>query len=245
MKINIARSLLILLTSSLLASCATGPAGRGNIAPEATALAKSVGEKLGAAQTIKLTATHKLDPRLGVGAAHEKGPLNISVQRPNRFYAIQHAGQETREIAYNGTELCLMHPQLKHHALELLRAASVEKFADLVAEKLGFRPPVAELLSTDVAAQLMMHVTSASVMNSELVGLTRCDRLHFEQEGMTGDLWVAKKDGLPRRYLLTFPGGRTWDILLTKWELNTPVDEALFNKRPAADSQKVQMLKSR
>ena len=77
------------------------------------------------------------------------------------------------------------------------------------------------------------------------MGLTRCDRLHFEQEGMTGDLWVAKKDGLPRRYLLTFPGGRTWDILLTKWELNTPVDEALFNKRPAADSQKVQMLKSR
>lgn len=59
MKINIARSLLILLTSSLLASCATGPAGRGTIAPEATALAKAVGEKLGAAQTIKLTATHK------------------------------------------------------------------------------------------------------------------------------------------------------------------------------------------
>lgn len=218
---------------------------QAQIEPEATALARAVGEKLQAAQTIKLTAKHTLDPRLGVGAAHEKGALHISAQRPNRFYAIQHAGNETREVAFNGSELCLMHPGLKHHALESFKAGSVEEFADLVAKKFGFRPPVAELLATDVAAQLMMNVTSAKVMHGEWVGFTRCDRLHFEQEGMTGDLWVGKNDGLPRRYLLTFAGGLNWDIRLTKWELNAPVDAALFTKRPAADSQKVKMLKSR
>lgn len=215
------------------------------IQPEATAMAKAVGEKLRASQTIKLTAKHKVDPRLGVGAGSDKGPLHISVQRSNRFYAIQHAGDETREIAYNGSELCLMHPGLKHHALEPLHAESVEAFADSVSERFGFRPPVAELLATDVSAQLMKHVTSASVTHSEWVGFTRCDRLHFEQEGMTGDLWVAKMDGLPRRYQLTFPGHLTWDIRLNQWELNAPSDETLFSKRPSADSQKVAMLKSR
>ena len=56
------------------------------------------------------------------------------------------------------------------------------------------------------------------------------------------------KDKLPRRYLLTFTslkGSPTWDIRLSKWELNGPVDERLFAKKPAADSHQIQMLKSR
>jgi hypothetical protein len=56
------------------------------------------------------------------------------------------------------------------------------------------------------------------------------------------------KDKLPRRYLLTFTGiegSPTWDIKLSKWELNVPVDGRLFTKRPAADSNRITMLKSR
>lgn len=237
---------------AMLAACLSlsisATSARAEIDASAQALAKSVADKLAAAQTIKLTAKHTLDPRLGVGAGHERGPIEITVQRPNRFHAIQTAGAETREIAFDGSTLCVMHPELKHHALEPLKAASVDEFADRVDEKFGFRPPVAELLSADVAAQLMRHVTSAKVIGTEMVGWTRCDQLHFEQDGMAGDLWVAKKDGLPRRYRLTFTsisGHPAWDIRLTNWSLNAPVNEALFTKRPAADSQKAPMLKSR
>jgi hypothetical protein len=84
-------------------------------------------------------------------------------------------------------------------------------------------------------------------MGTEWVGWTRCERLHFEQQGMTGDLWVGKKDRLPRRYLLTFTqlkGSPTWDIRMKKWELNGKVDAGLFSKRPPADSSQVKMLKS-
>ena len=221
---------------------------RAEIEPAARVLAQSVAQKLGSAQTIRLAATHTLDPRLGVGAKLEKGPIAITVKRPNQFYAVQQAGTETREIAYDGRTLCMMHPGLKHHALETLKAGSIEQFADRVDERFGFRPPVAELLAADLTSQLFLHVTTARVTGLEWVGFTRCERLHFEQDGMTGDLWVGKKDKLPRRYLLTFtnvPGNPTWDIKLTKWDLNVPVDESLFSKRPAADSQKLKMLKSR
>jgi hypothetical protein len=221
---------------------------RAEIEPAARELARAVSTKLGAAQTIRLTARHKLDSRLGVGAKLEQGPLEITVNRPNRFYVMQRAGEETREIAYDGSNFCMMHPDLKHHAIETLKAASVDEFADAMDARFGFRPPVAELLSADLATQIFLHVTSAKVTGTEWVGWTRCERLHFEQDGMTGDLWVGKKDRLPRRYLLTFTGVQgspTWDVRLTKWELNVPVDESLFSKRPVADSQKVQMLKSR
>ena len=236
---------LLLLT--LVLTFATDVA-RAEIEPAARELAKAVNDKLGSARTLRVTAKHKLDPALGVGAAHEKGPLEITVKRPNQFYAIQRAGAETREMAFDGRSFCLMHPNLKHHALVALKAGSIEQLADRVDERFGFRPPVAELLAEDLASQLFLHVTAARITGQESVAWTRCERLHFEQPGMTGDLWVGVKDKLPRRYLLTFTGVRgspTWDIRLTKWELNVPVDERLFSKRPAADSQKVQMLKGR
>jgi hypothetical protein len=230
-----------------LTLCLALASAQAQITPEARALADAVSAKLGGAQTIKLTAKHTLDPSLSRGVGVDRGPLLIEVKRPNQFYILQPAKQGTRELAYDGKTLCLMHPALKHHALEPLKAASVEQFADRAEEKFGFRPPVAELLSGDVAAQLFVDVTSAKVLGREKVGLTTCERLHFEQPGMTGDLWVGVKDKLPRRYLLTYtdlPGQPTWNIRLTKWELDAPVDEALFTKRPGADSTKVQMLKS-
>jgi len=240
-----ARALALIVA---LASGIAAPHANAQVEPAARDLVRSMAEKIGSARTIQLTAKHTLDPRLGVGAKIERGPLEITVQRPNRFFAVQRAGDETREIAFDGKTLCLMHPEMKYHALAPLQAASIEQFADRVDENFGFRPPVAELLAADPAAQLFLHVTSAKVIGRESVGWTRCDRLHFEQPGMTTDLWIGVKDKLPRRYVLTFtdlPGKPTWEIRLTKWELNVPVDERLFSKRPAADSHKIQMLKSR
>lgn len=247
--IHSARTPLVsILALALFAAGSQISAADLGIDPAARALANAVAAKLGSAQTLRLTAKHKLDPALGVGTKLDNGPLKITVKRPNQCYVMQPAGNETRELAFNGATLCLMQPEVKLHALESVKAGSIDQFADAMEERFGFRPPVAELLSADAARQLFLNVTSASVTGTEWVGLTRCERLHFEQEGMTGDLWVAKKDGLPRRYRLTFSdmsGHPTWDVRLTKWELNVAVDESLFSKRPAADSQKVQMLKSR
>lgn len=221
---------------------------QSGITPEARALAKAVEAKLGAAKTIRLTARHQLDPALGVGSKLENGAIHFTVERPNRFYAIQPAGRETREIAYDGRTFVMMHPQLKHHAIENLPARSVSDLADRIDARFGFRPPVAELLAGNFSTQIFRHVTSATVTRGEQIGFSACDRLHFVQPGITGDLWVGVKDGLPRRYRLTFtdtPGHPTWVVDLKQWKLNCPVDSSLFTKRPAADSMKVRMLKSR
>jgi len=221
--------------------------GKAEIEPDAKALVESVATKLQSAKTLRVTAKHKLAEPIGVGSKLDKGPLLVTVKRPNLFYVMQSAKEETREMAYDGKEICIMHPKLKHHALEPLKADTIEQFADQMEKQFGFRPPLAELLSEDMATQLFKHVTSAKVVGNERVGWTRCKHLHFVQEGMTGDLWVGIKDTLPRRYMLTFTnitGNPTWDIRLSKWELDKPVDDSLFTKRPASDSTQVKMLKT-
>jgi hypothetical protein len=235
-------------TQILIAALAACQLAQADIEPAALSLTKAVGTTLASAKTLRLTAKHEIDPTLGVGARLEKGPLQITVKRPNQFYVLQSAADETREIAFDGSTFCVIHPQLKHHACASLKAGSIEQLADLVDQRFGFRPPVAELLAEDMASQMMLHVTSATITGTEWVGWTRCQRIHYVQDGMTSDLWVGVRDNLPRRYQLTFTslkGHPTWDIRLSKWELGAAVDEKLFSKKPAADSMAVPMLKSR
>ncbi len=221
--------------------------GQG-IDPDARGLLQAAAEQIGQAKTIRLTAKHKLDASLGMGERLAKGPIEITVQRPNRFHAEQSAGQDTRVIAFDGQSVSLMYPILELHALEKVKAASISEFADRVDERFGFRPPIAELLSDDLASEVLRDVTSARVVGTERVGWTSCKRVRFVQQGMTGDIWLGVKDNLPRRYRLTFtdlPGSPVWDIRLSKWELNPAVDERLFTQRASANSFRVQMLKSR
>jgi hypothetical protein len=215
--------------------------------PAALEVLNAVSAKLGDARTIQVQAEHTLDPALGLGGGIDRGRIELMVKRPNLFYAIQPAGSETREIAYDGAFLCVMHPGPKHHALEPLEARSIEGFAMRVQEHFGFRPPVAELLANDMAAELLIDVTSARLLGRERVGWSTCEHLRLDQEGMAIDLWVGAKDRLPRRMLITFtemPRHPAWDVRFSKWKLNGPIEESLFSKRPAADSQKVPMLKN-
>ncbi len=248
---NLATSASLTISALLIAGCASGPkpgdSTSAKMEPAALALLHSVSAKLGGAQTIQVEAEHKLDPKLGLGLRIDHGDIELAVKRPNQFYALQAAGAETRTIAFDGHFLCVMHPGQKHHALEPLEAKTIEQFAQFVDERFGFRPPVADLLAGDPAKELMIDVTSARLLSQEHVGWTRCDHLRLDQAGMTTDLWVGVEDKLPRRMLTTVTdihGHPTWDIRFSKWKLNELLDENLFSKRPAPDSQKVPMLKS-
>lgn len=237
-------------SASIAAAVITTFAGiaEAGISPEAMALAKAMSAKLAPAKTVQLTASHKLDAQLSVSSKLNQGALRITVKRPNQCYVLQPAGAETRELAYDGKTLSLIQPELKVHSLESLKASTIEQFAEAMNERFGFRPPVAELLAADLPSQLFVNATSASVMGKERVGWTRCERLHIDQDGLTGDIWVGIKDKLPRRMLLTFTGINNqpkWDIRLTQWKLDAAIDENLFSKRAAADSTITPMLKSR
>jgi hypothetical protein len=245
------RAGFILLVPALvwIAGCASSSTKtQTGVEPAARELLDSVSARLGPAHTIQVEAEQKVAPPLGLGLPLDHGRIELAVERPNRFYAIQPAGRETREVAYDGKSLCIMYPGQRHYALEPMEAGTIEQFAQLTDERFGFRPPVAELLASDMTAEFLQGVTSARVLGTESIGWTHCEHLRLEQEGMIVELWVGAKDRLPHRLLITctdIQGKPTWNIRFSKWELNAPLDETLFSKRPAAGSLKVQMVKSR
>lgn len=246
-------TLSIALGALVISGCASGSKSgssadaKQKMDPAALALLNASSAKLGAAKTLKVSAEHLLDPKLGLGLAIDQGRIELAVKRPNHFYNIHPVGAETREIAYNGHQLCVMHPGEKNYALESLEAKNIEEFALQMDAQYGFRPPLAELVASDMAAELLIDVTSAQLLKKERVGGVECEHIRLDQEGMITDVWLGVSDKLPYRLLTTItdmPGNPKWDFRLSKWQLNIPLDESLFSKRPASDSVKVQMLPS-
>lgn len=237
-------SLLLVLASLLVAPSLV----QAQIQPEARKIVQSVSNTLGQAKTVQVTAAHTVDEAMGFGSRLEKGKIRITLKRPNQFHIMQPAGEETREIVYDGKTFCLLQPEAGLHGIVRMPAASLEQFSDLADARLGFRPPVAELLANDVSSQIFREVTAARVVGRSRVGWVRCEQISLVQEGMITDVWVGVKDNLPRRIRFTYtdrPGRPAWDIRLSAWVLNQPVDERLFARRPGPESQEVKMVRSR
>ena len=235
----------------LLAAAALGSLGlpaAAQIDPAAATVLKAASAKLGAARTLRVQAHHTLDPALGLGFRVEKASFDVTVARPNRFYALQ-TGDLERELAYDGRTFCLIDARMQHHALETVKAGSIEAFADQIDRRFGFRPPLAELLATDAHRELLQHVTAARLIGKERVGWTACQRVQLIQDGMTTDVWIGTKDALPRRLRMTFtrlPSAPVWDIRFSRWELDPPLTAdriRLFSKRPGPESQRLTLIR--
>jgi len=253
MKIRtISTALLSLCLPLFWSACATSPTPKpakgAVIEPAAQALAAETAAKLEAAGTIKVQALHQLDPSLGLGNRLDGGDIKVTVKRPNHFHASQPAGQETREVVYNGTTLLVMMPQLGLHAEEKLPTKTIDQFAHVADKRFGFRPALAELLSENLVATLFADATAVRAAGKETIAGVPCEILEITQDGQITELWIATGDRLPRRLRYTFtdlPGNPTWDIRFTRWHLDEEVDDSVFAARPAEDSYRMPMLKSR
>jgi hypothetical protein len=237
----------LLVATCILATTISATTAPATIDPAAEGVLRATEAKLAAARTVQLTAKHKMSPSIAIGTL-DKAPLAITVERPNRFYASQGPVGKGKEIAYDGTTLRLIQPAELLHAEGTVKSSTISGFADAVDAKFGFRPPVAELLSADLLAQMARDATSVRLVGKTRVGWTSCHLIRVEQPGQITELWIGAKDQLPRRYRITFTDLKdqpSWDTRFSKWVLGAPVDTSLFTKAPAAGSMKVQMLKGR
>lgn len=236
-----------LAATGILATSIAATAAPASIDPAAGSILRATETKLAAARTVQLTAKHQISPSIAIGTL-AKAPLAITVERPNRFFARQGPIGKGKEIAYDGSTLRMIQPAELLHAEGTVKSSTISGFADAVDEKFGFRPPVAELLSSDLVAQMARDATSVRLVGKDSVGWSSCNLIRVEQPGQITELWISAKDQLPRRYRVTFTELKdqpSWDTRFSKWVLDAPVDTALFTKAPPAGSMKVQMLKGR
>jgi hypothetical protein len=211
--------------------------------PAALEVLRAVQGKLAASPTLSVEGRRKTSWH-----DHNDGAVAVTVERPNRFLARQGIGSGEKILAYDGTTLRFQLPGVLLHAEGKLKAPDSPAVADVMQERFGFRPPLAELLAPDLVKEMAREGATIRLGKAEYVGWTKCHHLVITQPGQTTEIWVGVKDSLPRRYRITFEdsSGNDWmDTRFKKWKFDVPTTMEIFRPVPAAGSHAVPLLKSR
>jgi hypothetical protein len=210
-------------------------ASRADVTDECKSVLKQMSDTLTAAKSLKATGTRSIDPKLiGEGAAKEQAQIEIIVQRPANILATSRDKDSTRQLYYDGKRLTITDKTEVglFHAGADFAADSIDAFSAELLKRHGYQPPMTEFFTADPYKLLLEDVESGNIAGEESIAGVDCQHLSFSQEGFTWDLWVAKSDHLPRKFVIKFleiDGSPKIEANITAWDLKIDTSKTKFS----------------
>lgn len=226
-------------------SCAITPGAK--LDDKTTAVLSAMSDKLAAAKTLRVNSTRKASPGFHAGMlVAESASGSVVVRRPDKLAAQLKTSEGRRAIGFDGSNLTVVDYAANTHAI-VKAPGDMDRAIRGIQKTYGLTPPTAELLVNNPRALMLEGVKSGKHTGTEAIGGVECDRLAFEQEGLSWKLWVATGDKLPRRISLTYPNGEggaplTLTADLTDWQLDVIVPVEDLTVKAPAGSHEIQML---
>jgi hypothetical protein len=232
----------------LLCNCASlNGGGISRLDADADAALRAMSDKLSAAEQLSFEVSRKIDPSLVPGG---KVGLNARIKgaamRPNKLAATSTANGVTRRFYYDGESVTLQNVEMNHYAT-VPGARSIDKTIDKIAERWDFNPPMADLLVSDPYHSLTRTVSGGKLADGGSVGGEACKRISATGETVDWDLWLAKSDDLPRKFVITVkgrPGSPQVELRIRNWDLAPKLDAGQFTFTPPKGAQEIEMAAS-
>lgn len=231
------------LAALFLASCSTTQ----QIDSKTNTVLNGMSDKLAAAKTLRVKVTRQSSPGFNAGmVVAESANGSVVVQRPGRLSAQMKTSEGARTIGFDGSNLTVVDHAAGTHAV-VKAPGDIDNAVRSIQRIYGLTPPVGELLSNHPRALLLEGVKTAKHTGTESINGVECDRLAFQQDGLSWQLWVATGDKLPRRISFAYPNGEggaplTMTATITKWELDTPVSDEDLTVKPPSGSRLLEMI---
>ncbi len=228
-----------------LTSCVTTPEAK--LDDKTASVLDGMSDKLAGAKTLSVNVKRTASPDFFAGTnIAESTSGTVLVQRPDKLAARMQSGNAPRSMALNGNTLTLVDHAAQTHAV-VDAPGDIDTAVRSIYETFGFMPPVAELLVNDPKALMLEGVRQATYVGTQSIGGVECDRLAFQQDGLSWQLWVATSDSLPRRIVQTYPtveGGKPLNISadFSNWKLNPALKESDFVVKIPSGSQAIEMI---
>jgi hypothetical protein len=167
----------------------------------------------------------------------------IVLRRPDRLRvdATTRDGAQST-VLFDGTDLTVVHPQ-EHVYATAARPGSVDAAMAYYVQDLGMRLPLAELLTSQLAQQLMDQVRVADYVEAASIAGVPCDHLAVRGDETDMQVWVAQgPQPLPRRVVITYrhaDGRPQFWAQFSDWNLAPAAPEALFTFIPPAGATQI------
>jgi hypothetical protein len=194
-------------------------------------LVQQMSAKLAATTHATATTTEVRDVVRGSGAKEPvPGSGVYTLRRPDRFH-VKMAGGRDIEGWYDGKKVTLAAHKEKVFA-QAEMPETIDRTLDALSERYDMALPLADLFHSSPEKALLSDTTTGGYAGVENVGDTPCAHLVFHDVGVDWELWLpVQGDPLPKRWKVVQTARRgqpVVDVTFTKWDLTTPVNDAMF-----------------
>jgi hypothetical protein len=211
--------------------------------PQALAVVERMTARIASAERFAMKGeiawdTVQVDGRtLEFGATRE-----IVVRRPDRL-RVDLAPREggAKRLLYDGSQLAL--EDLEHGVYATVaRSGSLDEIAEYAGERLGVPVALAEFLSPDLPKLLTEKIDDARYVGESTIDGELCDHVALRNEIGGLQLWVSRKDSLPRRVTITYEheeGQPQFRARFTGWDLAPKAPDSVFAFEPLQGAERI------
>jgi len=200
MRHALVRIAIAAIAIGLPASIATARADEA----DAKRLFQAMSDYLGKQQSISFDYDSNLEfvtddnQKLGLASS---GSLALS--RPDKVRATRTGGFADVALTFDGRLLTLLVKNADAYA-QLEVPGTIDQLVDELRNKYGRPMPAADLLMSDVYAQLMPTVIDTKDLGSGVIHGVECDHLAFRTADVDWQIWIAQGERhYPCRYVIT------------------------------------------
>jgi hypothetical protein len=211
---------------------------------DAKRLLKSMSDYLASQQSISFEYDTSFEV---VSKDHQKVALassgTVTLSRPDKLRATRHGGFANVEFVFDGKTVSMVGKDANVF-IQADVPGSVDHLVDELRDKF-YRPlPGADLLMSDVYAQLMPLVKDVKDLGSGIIRDMECDHLAFRTQEFDWQIWIAQGDRpYPCRYVITTTQVEGWPqytLDIRNWKTGSDVAGDDFKFVAPAGAQKLE-----
>ncbi len=218
----------------------------GKINTRALAEMKRSAEFIAKLESYHFRATMLEDRIDASGQVIEHGSVrNFYVRRPDRIRVeIEHNSGDSLLFTANPRKVAASRNSGAKFA-EIDSPGSLDDVIDLLIMELGVRPPLANLVYSNLWRVLRPRIESAQYVGEVKLGSARCHHLAFRNEDVDWQIWIdAGEQPLPRRMVIHYksePGGLTVRASIDQWNVQSAHDPSQFDQKASEGAKKVSL----
>lgn len=228
--------------ATLAAMALVGAAPAHADATQAKALLKAMSDYLAAQKSISfdydsnLEVVSKEQQKFGLASSG-----TITVNRPDKLRMTRTGGFADVEMVFDGKTVTILGKNANQYAQAEI-PGSMDHMIDELRDKYHRPLPAADLLMSDVYAQLMPQVVDVKDLGSGVIRGVECDHLAFRTKEVDWQIWIAQGERpYPCRYVITskkVKGSPQYTVDVRNWKAGSEAAAADFAfKAPAGAKQ--------
>jgi hypothetical protein len=168
----------------------------------------------------------------------------ILLSRPDKLRASRVGGYADVELVFDGKTATLLGRNINAYT-QLQIAGTTDQLFDRLRNDLGMQVPGADLLLTNVFAELSRDIVEAKHIGAGVIGGLECEHLAFRNEETDWQLWVQKgAQPIPTKLVITsksITGAPQYTLTIREWRTDAPTPADMFAFKAPAGAKSVKL----